>query len=98
LSHLAQEREALVLLQGAREQVGLGQDLKTDANPDDRAPSFSKLGDRSHDRRKSSDRSWAQVVAVCEAPREHHRVERAERGGSVPNELGLSTKALERLN
>ena len=47
---LAQEREAGVLLERAREEPGLGEHLEAVADPDDRAARGGELADRGHDR------------------------------------------------
>ena len=75
---LAEEAQLAVLLQGAGEQAGLGQDLEAIADADHWAAGASEGLHCRHDRREAGQRTGTQVVTVREAAREHDGVNRPE--------------------
>ena len=93
----AEELEARVLLQRAREQTRLGEHLEAVADPDDRSAGACVLGHRFHDRREACDRAGVQVVAVGEAAGYDDGVDPAHRGVGVEEQLGLGPERLDRV-
>ena len=77
LDGLAQELQARVLLQRARQQMRFGEHLEAVADADDRTAGRREFGDRVHHRREARDRARAQVVAVGEAAGHDDRVDAA---------------------
>ena len=77
----AEEAEPPVLLQGARQQAGLGQHLESVADPDHRPPVGGEAAHRLHHRREPGDGAGSQVIAVGEPARQDERVIAVERRG-----------------
>src|SRR5262249_14585410 len=75
-------------------QPGLGGHLEAVADADHGAAGGRVLGHRVHDRREAGDGPGAEVVAVGEASRHHHRVDALHRTGPVPEQLGLAAELL----
>ena len=93
----AEELEARVLLERARQQPGLAEHLEAVADADDRTAGAGVLGDRVHHRREPGDRAGAQVVAVGEPAGHDHRVDAAHGGVGVEQQLGLAAERLDRV-
>src|SRR5262249_57164861 len=84
---LAEEAQARVLLERARQQPGFGEDLEAVADPDDRAAGGGEPGHRVHNGREPGDRPCAEVVAVLEPAGDDDGVNAAELGVCVPQRL-----------
>ena len=87
-----------VLLQRTGQQTGLGQHLEAVADADHRTAVGGELADRVHDRREAGDGTGPQVVAVGEPAGDDHRVDAADGGVAVPEELGLAAERRDRLD
>ena len=80
----ADELEADVADERARQQVGFGQDLEAVADAHDEAAAGGEVGDRGHDGAEAGDGAAAQVVAVGEAAGDDDGVDVAQVGVLVP--------------
>ena len=88
----AQELQAPVLLQRAREQAGLGEDLEAVADADDGPAGVGEVAHGVHDRREPGDGAGAQVVAVGEAAGHDDGVDAVDRAVAVPEDAGLAAR------
>src|SRR5207247_2051996 len=77
--------------QRARKQACFAQDLKTVARSEHELARARIANHRLHNRRKTSDRAAAQIIAVSETARQDDRVVIAERCFFVPEVIGLQT-------
>jgi hypothetical protein len=84
---LADEVERGVAEQRAGQEPRLAQDLEAVADADHRAAAAGVADDVLHHRREARQRAAAQVIAVGEAAREHHRVEPRRQPVLVPHVL-----------
>jgi hypothetical protein len=89
----ADEAQRDVRQQRARQQAGLAQHLEAVADPQDEPAVAREALDLAHDRREAGDRAHAQIIAVGEAARDHHRVDPAQVGVRVPQQLRLADSA-----
>ena len=80
----ADELEADVADQRARQQVGLGEDLEAVADAHDQSAVGREVGDRRHDGTETGDRAAAQVVAVGEPAGDDDGLDAAQVGVFVP--------------
>src|SRR5579875_3161676 len=83
---LADVLEAGVAEQGAGEQSGLTEDLKSIADAEHEAARGGEFPDRLHDGREAGDGAGAEVVAIGEAAGDEDGVAALEVGGITPEE------------
>src|SRR6266545_1680102 len=88
---LADELAVVVLDQRAGQQVRLAQHLEAVADAEHREAAASAVDDLLHHRREPRDRTRAQVVAVREPARQHHRVDPVQVGVAMPQRDRLGT-------
>src|SRR5207248_5032293 len=89
---LAAELQAVVADQRARQQARLAEDLEAVADaPDETAPG-GELAHPFHHGREARDRAGAQVVAVAEAPGQHHAVDAVQVRLLVPQVAQLGAQ------
>jgi hypothetical protein len=85
----ADEPQARVRQQRARQQSGFAQDLEPVADPQHEAAVAGELLDLGHHGREAGDRTGAQVVAVREPAGDDHGVDALEVVVGVPQQLGV---------
>jgi hypothetical protein len=84
--------------QGARQQVGFGQDLEAVTDAEDEAAVVGELFDRLHHRTEPGDGPATQVIAITETAGDNDRVGIAERRILVPDEARGVTEMAKRVN
>src|SRR5438270_6062028 len=86
----AQELQGPVLLQGAGQEAGLGEDLEAVADAEHGPALAGERGHRAHHGAEAGDGARAQVVAVGEASGKDHGVGVADGVVAVPHQSGLT--------
>ena len=84
----ADEVEAFVANEGAREESAFAEDLKTIADADDSPAGCGETFHRLHDRGETGDGSAAEVVTIRKAAGNDDGIESRKRGVLVPDKVG----------
>ena len=88
----ADEVQVVVAGESAGQQVRLAEDLESVADSEHGQALLGTGDDRGHHGREASDGTAAQVVAVRESSREHHRIDALEVVVAVPERHGITAR------